>query len=182
VTCCPNGHTPVRSVHHPASGRTHTTMPASACGRCAFRQQCPVQERRDGYHLEHTAKQRRTAARRREQETEVFRERYRRRSGIEGTNSGLKRRTGLGRLRVRGRPRVFQALYLKVAGWNILRAAVCAKMQEFVRTKAQTAVFCLWRRVLRLSRRPQRVGDGRSWAIPISHGLLFRVAPLAPPA
>jgi hypothetical protein len=141
VTCCPDGHAPVRSVHHPASGRTHTTMPASACGPCAFRHQCPVQERQEGYHLEHTAKQRRMAARRREQETEVFRQRYRRRSGIESTNSGLKRRTGLGRLRVRGRPRVFQAIYLKVAGWNILRASVCAKMRELVRAKAQTAVF-----------------------------------------
>ena len=141
VTCCPDGHAPVRSVHHPASGRTHTTMPAEACGPCAFRHQCPVQERQNGYHLEHTAKQRRMAARRREQETEVFRQRYRRRSGIESTNSGLKRRTGLGRLRVRGRPRVFQAIYLKVAGWNILRASVCAKMREWVRAKAQTAAF-----------------------------------------
>ncbi len=141
VTCCPDGHAPVRSVHNPASGKTHTTMPACACGPCAFRDQCPVQERAAGYHLEHTAKQRRMAARRREQETEVFRQRYRRRSGIESTNSGLKRRTGLGRLRVRGRPRVFQAIYLKVAGWNILRASVCAKMRELVRTKAQAAVF-----------------------------------------
>jgi hypothetical protein len=48
---------------------------------------------------------------------------------------------GLGRLRVRGRPRVFQAIYLKVAGWNILRASVCAKMREWVRAKAQTAVL-----------------------------------------
>jgi hypothetical protein len=143
VTCCPDGHAPVRSVHDPATGKTRTTMPARACGPCAFRHQCPVQERADGYHLEHTAKQRRMAARRREQETEVFRERYRRRSGIESTNSGLKRRTGLGRLRVRGRPRVFQALYLKVAGWNILRASICAKMREFVRAKAQTAVLCV---------------------------------------
>jgi hypothetical protein len=182
VTCCPDGHAPVSSVPHPASGRTHTTMPARACGPCAFRHQCPVQERQDGYHLEHTAKQRRMAARRREQETEVFRERYRRRSGIESTNSGLKRRLGLGRLRVRGRPRVFQAIYLKVTGWNILRASVCAKMREFVRTKAQTAVFCLWTWVLTLSGRPPRVGDGRSWEIPIPHSLLFRVVPLARPA
>jgi hypothetical protein len=182
VTCCPDGHAPVSSVPHPASGRTHTTMPARACGPCAFRHQCPVQERQDGYHLEHTAKQRRMAARRREQQTEVFRERYRRRSGIESTNSGLKRRMGLGRLRVRGRPRVFQAIYLKVTGWNILRASVCAKMREFVRTKAQTAVFCLWTWVLTLSGRPPRVGDGRSWEIPIPHSLLFRVVPLARPA
>jgi hypothetical protein len=141
VLCCPDGQTPMSSVHHPATGKTRTTMPAGLCARCAFRPQCPVQEGPDGYRLEHTAKQRRMAGRRREQDTEVFRERYRRRSGIESTNSALKRRTGLGRLRVRGRPRVFQAIYLKVAGWNILRASVCAKMRDLVRAKAQAAVF-----------------------------------------
>ncbi len=150
VTCCPDGHAPVRSVHHPASGRTHTTMATAVCARCAYRDQCPVQEAPDGYHLEHTAKQRRVAGRRREQATDVFRQRYRRRSGIESTNSGLKRRLGLGRLRVRGRPRVFQAIYLKVAGWNILRASVCAKMRELVHARAQTAAFRLsvWLRTL----------------------------------
>ena len=150
VTCCPDGQTPVRSVHHPASGRTHTMMPTAVCARCAYRNQCPVQETPDGYHLEHTAKQRRVAGRRREQDTEVFRQRYRRRSGIESTNSGLKRRTGLGRLRVRGRPRVFQAIYLKIAGWNILRASVCAKMRELVHARAQAAAFRLsaWLRTI----------------------------------
>ena len=47
----------------------------------------------------------RMAGRRREEATEVFRERYRLRRGLEGTNRGWKRRTGLGRLRVRGRRR-----------------------------------------------------------------------------
>jgi hypothetical protein len=47
----------------------------------------------------------------------------------------------LGRLRVRGRPRVFQAIYLKITGWNILRASVCAAMRKLVHARAQTAVF-----------------------------------------
>jgi len=96
------------------------------------------------------------AARRREQETEVFRERYQIRGGIEGTNSGLKRTTGLGQLRVRGRPAVFHAIYLKVAGWNMRRAVVCAKMREFVHKKAAVAVFCLNFAFLRLQMFPQR--------------------------
>jgi hypothetical protein len=91
--------------------------------------------------MDHTAKQRRIAARRREEATDVFRERYQIRGGIEGTNSGLKRRTGLGRLRVRGRPRVVHAIYLKVAGWNILRASVCTKMRELVYQRATMAVW-----------------------------------------
>jgi hypothetical protein len=141
VLCCPAGHAPQSSVHDRQTGRTRTIMPESACGGCDYRDQCPVRHRGDGYRLEHTAKQRRLAGRRREEATEVFRERYRLRSGIEGTNSGLKRRTGLGRLRVRGRPRVFHAIYLKITGWNILRASVCAKMREIVYERAQRAIF-----------------------------------------
>jgi len=69
------------------------------------------------------AKPLRISQRRKTQETDEFKIKYRRRSGIESTNSLLKRVTGLGRLRVRGKASVFQSLLLKVAGWNILRAA-----------------------------------------------------------
>jgi hypothetical protein len=143
VVCCPAGHAPESSEHNSETGRTKTVMPESICGQCEFHKQCPVKKNRVGYCLEHTAKQRRLAGRRRETATEVFRERYRIRGGIEGTNSGLKRRTGLGRLRVRGRPAVFHAICLKIAGWNILRASVCAKMREIVWERANKAVFRL---------------------------------------
>jgi hypothetical protein len=143
VICCPAGHPPQSSVHDSQTGKTKTVMPQSTCSRCEFFEECPVTKHGDGYRLEHTAKQRRLAGRRREEATEVFRERYRVRAGIEGTNSGLKRRTGLGRLRVRGRPAVFNAIYLKIAGWNILRAAACAKMREIICKKAAAAVLCL---------------------------------------
>jgi len=141
VVCCPAGHRPAWSVHDKETGKTKTVMPATTCSRCEFRKECPVERCRDGYCLHHTAKQRRLAGRRREENTDVFRDRYRIRGGIEGTNSGLKRKTGLGRLRVRGRPAVFQAIYLKIAGWNILRASVCAKMRQIVYASANMAVF-----------------------------------------
>jgi len=146
VICCPAGHEPVSSEHDAQSGRTRTVMPETACGSCEYVDQCPVAKKRDGYQLDHTAKQRRTAARRREETTEVFRDRYKTRGGIEGTNSGLKRCTGLGQLRVRGAPRVYHSIYLKVAGWNVLRSSVCAKMREIVCQRANMAVlraYCL---------------------------------------
>ena len=62
-------------------------------------------------------------------------ERYAPRSGIESTNSGLKNRLGLGRLRVRGRGSVFRVLLHKIAGWNVLRAAASAKLRAWVKTK-----------------------------------------------
>jgi hypothetical protein len=162
VTHCPDGQAPLRSVHDPATGKTRTLMPAACCARCACRDQCPVQETGEGYHLEHTAKQRRMAGRRREQQTDVFRQRYRRRSGIEGTNSGLKRRMGLGRLRVRGKARVFLAIYLKVAGWNILRAATCATMRNLVQTRARAAILGLRTRLHTAVRVPQASRPARS--------------------
>jgi hypothetical protein len=141
VVCCPAGHNPERSEHNSDTSKTKTVMPESSCGHCEFRQQCPVTKSRDGYHLEHTAKDRRLAGRRAEEATEVFRERYQVRGGIEATNSGLKRKTGLGRLRVRGRPAVHHAIYLKIAGWNIMRASVCAKMRQIVWERANGPVF-----------------------------------------
>jgi len=141
VFCCPAGHKPQSSEHNSETGKTKTVMPESACSQCEYVEQCPVEKIKAQYELKHTAKQRRLAGRRREQDTEVFRERYKTRGGIEGTNSGLKRKTGLGQLRVRGRPAVFHAIYLKIAGWNILRASVCAKMREIVWGKANMAVF-----------------------------------------
>lgn len=143
VVCCPAGHKPQSSEHNSDTGKTKTVMSSSTCSRCKFCGQCPVKQTGGGYQLEHTAKDRRIAGRRREAATEVFRERYKIRGGIEGTNSGLKRRVGLGRLRVRGRPAVFHAIYFKIAGWNILRASVCARMREIVWARANVAVFCL---------------------------------------
>jgi len=143
VICCPAGHNPQSSEHDNETDKTKTVMPESACSQCEFFEQCPVEKIKGQYKLEHMAKQRRLAGRRREQDTEVFRERYKTRGGIEGTNSGLKRKTGLGQLRVRGKPAVFHAIYLKIVGWNILRASVCAKMREIVYERANMAVFGL---------------------------------------
>jgi hypothetical protein len=141
VQCCPAGHVPQSSVHDVSTGKTRTVMPATACGRCEYLHECPVRQGREGFYLEHTASQRRLAGRRREEATEAFRQRYRLRAGIEGTNSGLKRRLGMDRVRVRGAPGVFRVLYLKITGWNILRASVYARMREIVYARALAAVL-----------------------------------------
>ena len=142
IARCPAGHKPASSIHDKQTGKTKTVMPSSTCSQCEFRKECPVEKCRDGYCLYHTAKQRRLAGRRREEATDVFRDRYRIRGGIEGTNSGLKRKTGLGQLRVRGKPRVFHSILLKIVGWNIFRAAACAKMREIVYARAGVALSC----------------------------------------
>ena len=77
-----------------------------------------------------TEKQKRLAERRRRQQTEEWQKEYRLRSALEGTNSCLKRRMGLGRLRVRGQRSVFHVILLKLTGWNILRAAAALQKPE----------------------------------------------------
>jgi hypothetical protein len=140
VECCPAGHEPVRSDYDSAKATTTATMPASACGSCPFRQECPVKASGpELFEVKFTDKERRLEERRREEATPAFRERYAKRSGIEGTNSGLKRRVGLGQLRVRGSPSVFPTLLLKITGWNILRAAVAPTMRQVVARRMAVA-------------------------------------------
>jgi hypothetical protein len=140
ITACPAGHRPTSCSHDAETATRRVEMPASACAECPFRKQCPIKDTCDGkFTLEFTDKERRLAGRRVEEETEVFKERYAPRSGIESTNSGLKNRLGLGRLRVRGQGSVFRVLLHKVAGWNVLRAAASQKLRAWVRTQvAQT--------------------------------------------
>lgn len=138
VECCPAGHKPLLSVHDPQTGITTTTMPAEACAGCEFGAECPIKKVARAFRMQHSAKQRRLAERLREQATVPFREHYRMRSGGESVNSGLKRRTGFGRLRVRGRRAVSHAVYLRIAGWNILRAAASSKMQAMLRVRETT--------------------------------------------
>ena len=136
IDACPAGHQPMSSSYDAATATTRIEMPASACTACPVRQQCPIEKTKsDKFILAFTDKDRRLAARRVEEKTEVFRQRYARRSGIESTNSGLKNRLGLGRLRVRGRGSVFRVILHKVTGWNVLRAAATQKMRAWVKDK-----------------------------------------------
>jgi Transposase DDE domain len=140
IHACPAGHKPTSCSRDAATSTTRIEMPASACCECPYRKQCPIEETRDGkYTLDISDKERRLAGRRVEESTEVFKERYAPRSGIESTNSGLKNRLGLGRLQVRGGGSVFRVILHKVAGWNVLRAAASEKLRAWVRTQvAQT--------------------------------------------
>ena len=76
-----------------------------------------------------TDAQKRLEQRRSTQTTPEWKTAYNPRAGIEGTNSGLKRRLAFGHLRVRGKKSVFCVLLLKATGWNILRAAAAIAKQ-----------------------------------------------------
>ncbi|MGA2930279.1 MAG: transposase [Solirubrobacteraceae bacterium] len=141
VEACPRGHVPLVVERDEEAGTTRVEMPPEICSGCPFRDACPINMTWGGRHytMTFTDKDHRLAGRRREQETPVYKERYARRSGIESTNSGLKNRLGLDRLKVRGRGSVFRVILHKVAGWNVLRAAASKKLRAWVSVQvAQT--------------------------------------------
>jgi hypothetical protein len=158
VTACPRGRLPLQTIHDQEAGTTTIDMRATDCENCPFRPACPIQKKRSSYRLTYTDRQRRLEARRQEQKTDVFREEYAKRSGIESTNSGLKRRLGLGKLRVRGHKAVSHAIYLKVAGWNLLRAAASGRLRASAHAHLGHA---RWFRRLRTAFLAQTQGIGR---------------------
>lgn len=134
VDACPQSHTPLRVERDVEAGKTVVEMSAEVCQGCPLLDLCPIRKTRSGkYEVEFTDKEQRLDARRREQATDVFAERYATRAGVESTNSGLKRRLGMKKLRVRGRGSVFRQLYHKIAGWNMLRAAASEKARAWIK-------------------------------------------------
>ena len=82
------------------------------------------------------------ARRRAEQATDAFQENYRIRAGGESVNSGLKRRTGMGRVRTRGSPRVRMAVMFRRAGRNMFRAPAAFRRRGIRDFAAFAGAFC----------------------------------------
>jgi Transposase DDE domain len=122
-TSCPAGKAPHRSFYDSDQDRIRILQFPEVCAACPLREKCPNRFAAGWVQVTINAKDVRLINRRRREQTRAFKDRYRVRSGIEATNSILKRVTGLARLRPRGRPAVFSSILLKVAGWNLLRAA-----------------------------------------------------------
>jgi hypothetical protein len=132
VIYCPAGYCPDSSEYNEKTALTKTVMSATDCDGCEFKDSCIGKKSKAGYVIEHTKKDIRLAERRKEEDTKAFKERYAIRGGIEATNSVIKRRTGLSRLRVRGFAAVQHCVLLKVTGWNILRGSQNVKIKNKV--------------------------------------------------
>lgn len=126
VVACPASHAPKSTNYNAKSDYTFAQMDAEVCNACPLLEHCKVQRDKETKEANGRVQFRgdapRAAQRRKHEQTDEFRDRYRWRSGIEATNSSLKRSTGLRRLRVRGFSAVKTAILLKLTGWNLFRA------------------------------------------------------------
>lgn len=96
ITSCPAGKPPHRSHYHHGIGKMEALHFTETCQECPLQSKCPVRYSNGWMVVTIYAKPLRLSQRRQKQKTEEFKINYRRRSGIEATNSLLKRVTGLG--------------------------------------------------------------------------------------
>ncbi len=139
VVTCPKGHKPVDHrilSHNNTKGRSlHAIFDGDICRTCNALDNCPVRapnHRARGcnprdtvgdFRLEITPELRLRDQMYSNQQTTEWKEQYRIRSGVEATMSELKRRHGMGKLRVRRAAKVCFAVACKVIACNIKRWA-----------------------------------------------------------
>jgi hypothetical protein len=122
VARCPGGRAPQATSE--GKDRIQASFDPTACAACPLRASCPASAvgRKEG-RFQYTRDRVRNRERRLGERTRGFRDRYRWRSGIEGTMSRLKYQMRLGMLRVRGRASVGYRTFLRALGLNIYRVA-----------------------------------------------------------
>lgn len=120
LLACPNDHAP--TSQQATDTMVTATFSSEHCGACPLSCLCPTRELKDGgRQLRRAPATIATEARQYEQRTTAFKDAYKIRSGSEATNSTLKGRHGLGKPRVRGRPRVEVAVLFKTLALNTWR-------------------------------------------------------------
>ena len=139
VARCPMGHRPVDHrmlSHNNKKGKSlHAIFDGDTCRQCDLLDRCPVRapkhrskgckprDTRGNFRLEITPEIILRDKMYSIQQTKEWKDRYKIRSGIEATNSELKRVHGLARLRVRRATKVCFAVACKVIACNIKRWA-----------------------------------------------------------
>ena len=129
ITACPAKQSPTRIKTGDHGGRK-VYFDKAVCDKCSRQSDCPVKREKKSCSISYDAKSLRLSRRRQREKEDAFMEKYRFRSGVEGTMSDLDRITGLKHLRVRGMPQVRLAATLKATGLNIHRATTFKNRQK----------------------------------------------------
>lgn len=122
VTRCPEGHAPI-TMRTTSKNRLVAAFCKKTCQTCPRQGDCPVLIEKKAAYLRYDLPALRCACRRAWEQTPEFKEEFRWRSGIEGTNSQFKSQLGGDRLRVRGMVSVRLVVTFKALGLNIFRCA-----------------------------------------------------------
>jgi hypothetical protein len=106
-----------------AGGKGRAVFAASTCAGCTLLKRCSASKQGQNYVIAYDARSLRLRTRRLHEQTDEFKKKYRKRSGIESLFGRLKQNTRLRRLRVRGKKAVFNTIYAIMTGHNIMQLA-----------------------------------------------------------
>ena len=138
---CPWGKRPMFKSFK--NGRGKAIFHNNVCGNCPLKDQC--RSRKKGKYnrvFEYNSADLRSVRRRKREATPEFRADYgHKRSPIEGLNGRLKQFTPLRRVRVRGKPAVFHAIYAILAMHNIMQMVRYAQIQAKKGKKRRPQLF-----------------------------------------
>ncbi len=118
ISSCPNGKKPKYTADK--DGQTVAHFPLESCSNCEFLDQCPAKKQKKSYVVRFSHKTL-IASRQRKMIAENHKNNCSMRAGVEATNSALKRRHGMSRLRVRGLAKSQVTVGLKIIAQNFRR-------------------------------------------------------------
>lgn len=122
VKQCPNGNPP-QSVMRNKKGTISAKWSIEDCINCPLKENCRTKNGGTGRRLIYTRKEIRLWLRRQYEGIPEFKDKYRYRAGIEGTNARYVHMTGARRVRYRGQENVGFAETMKALGINMFRVA-----------------------------------------------------------
>ena len=152
IAACPQGHAPVK-IKQGKKNTCNVAFASEHCDVCPLRERCPVRPGRKRHYLRFNLKALRIAARRAREHTPEFKDKYRWRSGIESTFSGMDKMTGVKRLRIRGLSAVGYCARLKAIGVNLFRAARVKRALDALSTVPETLATSTCSTILAVKKR-----------------------------
>lgn len=120
VKRCPNGKLP-QSVKRNKKGTITARWSKEDCMNCSLKENCQTKNGLRGRRMVYSEKEIRLWQRRQYEGSAEFKDKYRYRSGVEGTNSRYIHMTGARRVRYRGQENVEFAETMKALGINMFR-------------------------------------------------------------
>jgi len=132
---CPAGFVPLKNWFDDKDDRGAAVFAQEQCKACALLKLCQARRNGKNYYVYYDGRALRTSLRKKEMLQPDIAALYAKRSGIEAAYSTAKNTDGMRRLRVRGRPSVFHAIYGRILGSNIRRAAKSEKIWKLVKKK-----------------------------------------------
>lgn len=121
VESCPCGHAPTKCTYYEKTGVCRCTFSRECCENCPNREHCQAKEQRRGYAVHISLKAVAQAGQMKEMCTEEYKALSRKRNGVEGVMSVLRRKYHVDEIPVCGKLRSRAFFMMKIGAYNIAR-------------------------------------------------------------